>query len=212
MKNFYYTRDYPAEENEAAATDGQDFLQRLVDSGILAAYGKFLKCLPKVIVPKDKESFERLVPKLDELAKNHHGKITAVVDYTKWQSIIDVYLPFFECGHAEEYALLRDIAESTHYFVVSAAKNGQTHIHIMINYFAEIDLYETINEDNIDAFVNTLYTVRRELEQEGRVKEIPGMEEADYKARLKEQIEYDQQHPEEVEDWESDLFDFLMGM
>lgn len=214
MENYYYMRDYRAQKEEAEAEDagGQDILQKLADSGVIAAYDKFLKRMPKVVVQKDKASFERLVPKLDQLAKTHHGKIRAVVDYTKWQSNIDVYLPFFECGHAEEYDLLRDIAENTHYFVVSAAENGQTHIHIMIHYFDEIDLYGTIDESNIDALVDTLYAVRRELEQEGYVRQIPGMDAEDYKAQLKAQIEYDREHPEAVEDWEADLFDFLMGM
>ena len=213
MENIYYTRDYRTEKGEAAersAAEGQEILQRLADSGIVQTYSKFLSRLPKVVVPKDKAAFERLVPKLDRLAQRHHGKIQAVVDYTDWQSNIDVYLPFFECTCPEEYELLRDIAESTNYFVVSA-EGEQTHLHIMINYFDDINLYETIDEENIDELVDTLYAVRLELEQEGYARRVPGIDEADYKADLKEQIEYEIEHPEETEDWIAALFDYLMG-
>lgn len=57
--------------------------------------------LPKTVVEKDKDTYERLLKRCDEMAKIHGGKIYGIVDFENYDSRIVLTLPFFEffAGH-----------------------------------------------------------------------------------------------------------------
>lgn len=62
------------------------------------------------------------------------GKIRGVVDYQKWQSTIDLYLPHFEFCDRESLSLLEEIAKRAEN-VTFCIKEEMMWLSIFISYF-----------------------------------------------------------------------------
>lgn len=158
MENFIFKRDYS--EHGAAPEDvtAEDIVPNPLARNYLKIYGEIMSKLPKIIVPKDKETFERLVPKLDELAKRFGGSIEAGIDYKHWHSYIDLILPFFEIATIADANLLQDIAQNTQDFCVEVHDTNSVRVHIMIHYFEDVipddmnELIEIAKNINIEGF------------------------------------------------------------
>jgi len=136
MENIVFERNY---ENLREADDScGSILEQAIEGGFFEAYGKMMDKIPKVIVPEDKENYEYLLSRCDEFAEKHYGKICGVVDFERWHSQIELYLPMLEFDDEEDMSLLRDIGEKAHYVEITAQPNGGFCVHIMINYFDEI--------------------------------------------------------------------------
>lgn len=140
MENIVFDRDYSEEYKKALESRNSepDILDIAEQTGFWQAYKQMRDSIPKVIVPEDKAAYENLLPRLDALAKRVGGKIHGEVSYDKWQSEINLILPFFEFGDNEEYKLLIDLAFNTHLLTITATEDGNVRIHIMINYFREV--------------------------------------------------------------------------
>ena len=93
---------------------------------------------PKMVVPKDKETFYNLLELLKAYAILHHGKMTATVDCEQWFAKFVLILPFVEFTSIEELKLLSYIGERTHNFSVSSTADGKVRMYIKINYFENI--------------------------------------------------------------------------
>ena len=141
MENIVYEHDYAEEHRkvEERAKQEKDIFDVANDSGFWKAYSEMMDAIPKIIVPEDKAAYEDLLPRLDDLARRLGGKIRGEVRYDKWLSEINVILPYLEFGDEEEYQLFRDLAAKTHLFTVTATEDGQVRVHVMINYFEEIE-------------------------------------------------------------------------
>ena len=140
MENYVFKKDY-SKDTDACSVDvaeSDDIFSSPMIREYLKFHSAFMRKLPKIVVPKDQMTFERLVPKLDELAKKFTGTIEATVDYQQWDSHIIMTLPFFELARDEDRELFMDIAQNTHAFNITATENGNVRIYIMINYFQEI--------------------------------------------------------------------------
>lgn len=140
MENFVFKKGYSKEDD---CIDEKDVTSEdIVPSSIVREYIKFhnlfMRRLPKIVVKKDKETFERVVPKLDKFAKIFNGSIEATVDYEKWDSHIVMTLPFFEIVRDEERELFLDILKNSHGFNITTTEDGKVRIYILINYFEEI--------------------------------------------------------------------------
>lgn len=136
MENIVFERNY---ENSREADDScVSILDQAIEGGFFETYGKMMDKIPKVIVPEDKKNYEYLLERCDEYAKKHYGRISAVVDYERWHSQIELYLPMLEFDDESDMSLLRDIGEKAHYVDISAQPNGGFCLHIMINYFEEV--------------------------------------------------------------------------
>lgn len=149
MENIIYDKDYAearakriAEREKKTPVDIISFAQK---SGFFAEYSRKLQEIPKIIVEQDKIHYEYLLARLDKMADRWGGHIHGEISYEKWESTIDVYLPFFEIATEDERGLLRDISNMTNLFSVQADDKGGVYIHIMINYFEDI-----IDEDDKD--------------------------------------------------------------
>ena len=114
-----------------------DILNQAINGSFFEEYTAAMDAIPKVIVPKDKENFEYLSARCDELAQRHHGYFRSIVDYHKWDSHIEVLLPFAEFGCPEELALLKEIAEKSSSVLFEPVEEG-IRLYIMINYFEEL--------------------------------------------------------------------------
>lgn len=149
MENIVFERDYTETHKKARELHSSEpnVLDVGKQTGFWKAYESMMNAIPKVIVPEDKAAYENLLPRLDALAKRLGGKIRGEVSYDKWQSEINLTLPFFEFGREEDYRLLKDLADKTHLLSVTATDDGQVRVHIMINYFTEIvDTSEITNK------------------------------------------------------------------
>ena len=158
MENYIFRRDYSEQSVAPENITAEDLAPNPLLRSYLKFYGEFMSKVPKIIVPKDKETFERLVPKLDEFAKRFCGSIEAGIDYTHFHSYIDLILPFFEIATEMDAEILQDIAQNTQDFCVEAHDNNRVRVHIMIHYFEDImpsdvnELIEIAKSINLDDF------------------------------------------------------------
>ena len=147
-----YERDYtkcreepPQELKRGAAAIIQEMIRMRSFNG-----GPEIKtCTPKAVIPKDKETFERLTAKFDVLAKRRGGRIKAVVDDQGDHASIEVQLPFWEASYPEEYALLKDVANNTHYFLIQPGKQGGVVLYFVIHYFEIEESPSAISEEEM---------------------------------------------------------------
>lgn len=138
MENEIYERDYQAQENTPENEMANAIFDRAMNGSFLRDYTAAMDAIPKVIVPKDKENYEYLLKRCDEIAKRWHGRIKGTVDYQHWDSRIELALPCMEFGDPEELSLLREIAEKAHLVTFTANESGGINLSIMINYFEEL--------------------------------------------------------------------------
>lgn len=138
MENEIYERDYQAQENTPENEMANAIFDRAMNGSFLRDYTAAMDAIPKVIVPKDKENYEYLLKRCDEIAKRWHGHIKGTVDYQHWDSRIELALPCMEFGDPEELSLLREIAEKAHLVTFTANESGGINLSIMINYFEEL--------------------------------------------------------------------------
>lgn len=135
MKSEIYEMDYSAGRKKSA--EPNPVFDVAVQCGFFERYNQIMCSIPKVIVQKDKQAYEELLPKLDALAKRWHGKIKGIVDYERWDSHIYITLPFFEFSSEQEHALLRELNERAHSLTFTV-EDGAIRLSVTINYFEEI--------------------------------------------------------------------------
>lgn len=136
MENEVFERDYTIEEeNDDSFSD--ELFDQAVSGGFFKTFTETMNRIPKVIVPQDKENYEFLVPLCDEIAKRHHGRIRAVVDYEQWLSYIELHLNFLAFEDPDEMNIMKEIAQRAH-SVTIVAEDGGIFVRVMICYFEEI--------------------------------------------------------------------------
>lgn len=154
MENEIYERDYRAQEKTPEIERANAIFDRAMNGSFLRDYAAAMDAIPKVIVPEDKENYEYLLSRCDEVAKHWHGHIKGVVDYHRWESRIELTLPCVEFGDPEDLSLLREIAEKAHLVTFTANQNGGINLSIMINYFEELMTEEHRGYLEYDAIMN----------------------------------------------------------
>lgn len=154
MENEIYERDYQAQEDTAESKRANAIFDRAMNGSFFRDYAAALDAIPKVIVPKDKENYQYLLKRCDEIAKHWHGHIKGVVDYQHWESRIELALPCVEFGDPEELALLREIAEKAHLVTFTANESGRINMSIVINYFEELITEEQRSYLEYEAIMN----------------------------------------------------------
>lgn len=75
---------------------------------VFQRYCDMVDKVPKIINPQDKENYKYLVNRCDQYAKRHYGRISAVVDYGRWDSKINLYLPMLEFTTEEAIAVISE--------------------------------------------------------------------------------------------------------
>lgn len=139
MDDIIYEQDYRrssslSEEDKRALA----IFDRAMFGSFAKDYTAAMDAIPKVVVPEDKENFDFLLARCDEMAKIKHWKVRGVVDYHKWFSYIDVIMPLAEFDDADSLDLLREIAARATTVSFYSQENGNVKLHIMINYFREL--------------------------------------------------------------------------
>ena len=155
MENIVFERDY---EEEHRQQDGNDTASAIfeiaTDGGFIAAYADAMQVIPKVVVPADKENYEYLLQRSDELAQRWGGKVRGVVNYEKWEATIDLLLPFAEFCDRDDLNLLKEFADKSHSITFQTNDDGRLRIHIFILYFEEIadknEIFESILRNRPD--------------------------------------------------------------
>lgn len=142
MDNIVYEKDYSQTHHEklpeGILTLTQQYHDALVGSEVLKDYGERLKQIPKVIVEQDKENYEYLLDKLDELAQQRGGRIKGIVSYEDWEAHIYVELPFLEIIEDDARDLLREMTGRAQRITITGLENGWIRLSIGIDYFAEV--------------------------------------------------------------------------
>ncbi len=140
MDNIVFKRNYMGEEHSLKLCINENNAYFISESArdYIHFQTKIFERLPKIIIEKDKETFERVVPKLDKFTQDHSGIIEATVDYKKWDSHIIMLLPFMEFDSKDDFELFSDITQNSHSFSISVTDEGLLRVYILINYFDEI--------------------------------------------------------------------------
>lgn len=69
MENIVFERDYEEEHRQQDGNDAASAIFEIAtDGGFIAAYADAMQVIPKVVVPADKENYEYLLQRSDELA------------------------------------------------------------------------------------------------------------------------------------------------
>lgn len=106
MDNTVFERNYekPQEDMEYCTA----VFEQAVEGGFFQRYFDMVDKVPKTINPQDKENYKYLVNRCDQYAKRHYGRISAVVDYARWDSKINLYLPMLEFTTEEAIAVISE--------------------------------------------------------------------------------------------------------
>lgn len=72
-----YSEEYKKRRKKSESND-TDFLEQLNSNPIIAMIRELDSLLPKTVVEKDKDTYERLLKRCDEMAKIHGGKIYGI--------------------------------------------------------------------------------------------------------------------------------------
>lgn len=137
MDDIIFEQDYTRYEKTPETERAEAIFDQAIEGGFFKAFADAMDNIPKVIVPEDKQNYEYLLDRLDAVAKRKHGRIRGIVDYHKWESHIEVFLPFLGFESPEDRVLMKEIAEKAHAVTVSPHKDG-VRLYIMINYFEEL--------------------------------------------------------------------------
>lgn len=135
-ENYVFYRDY-RDNKEKMIEDKKsraESIKNLCGNGLIDAFDSLYK-IPKVAIPKNAITFERLVHQLDNFTKLSQGTIKAVIDYFRWVSYIEIYLPFLDFCTEKDFELLRDISQNTNAFFVTSTESGGICLWLLIHYF-----------------------------------------------------------------------------
>lgn len=137
MDDIIFERDYRTTEDQSSDSAYGAIFDRAIEGGFFKAYADAMDQIPKVIVPEDQANYEYLLDRLDKLVQRRHGRIYGKVDYHKWVSRIEVYLPFLAFEDDDELVLMKEIAEKADAVTVEAHEEG-VRLYISIDYFDEL--------------------------------------------------------------------------
>ncbi len=137
MEDIIFEQDYTRYEKTPETERAEAIFNQAIDGGCFKAFADAMDKIPKIIVQKDKENYEYLLDRLDAVAKRKHGRIRGIVDYHKWESHIEVFLPFLGFESPEDLELMKEIADKAHAVTASPYEDG-VRLYVMINYFEEL--------------------------------------------------------------------------
>ena len=161
MENIIYEKDYSANYQEEK--EMPDVIKLLKEKGFFDFYGTMMNGLPKRVVEKDKETYERVLQKCDLYAQRIHGKVYGIVDYKKWEAHIYLTVPFWEMADEEDRAFWRDIVENVSTVCVESAEDGGVVVKMLINYFEEF-LDQDMPDEEVQAILaKAMQAVGKEL-------------------------------------------------
>lgn len=162
MENIIYERDY-SEVYRPPCKNGNittSVISLLEDRGFFRFYGAFVDQIPKMVVPENRRTYERLLKRCDEWAQQNGGKIYAIIDYEKWDSKIKLTLPFVEFVLDDEMELLQDIAQNTRSVCFDLSDDGNSIVMtIFISYFEEIP----IDENDMETMLSLAAAAKEQL-------------------------------------------------
>lgn len=227
MENEIYEKDYTCPEEETASYHRTEmeyiFRQRIAESEFVRKFDEKFKSIPRMINPKQKTTYNRLLNVMDGYAMKHNGHIKGIVDYKNWSAHIYITLPFFEFTNDEDYELLKEIRDNSYRLTFSTTDEGFIRLSIAIEYFYELE--------NVDELVDKLYNEDEQLREirdeirKAQVEEVlnmphvkaflkrnaeaTGLTEKEVFDRMMEIIE---KEPERVEQWFKDQQAKIDGM
>ena len=144
MENVVYERDYKtqyqSEPESSMLTFRTSVYEAAKESGFFSEFKNKIQFYPRIVVPKSKANYEYLLPRLDALARNLGGSIHAEINYQRWESYIELELPFLDFSCYRGYDLLTDIVKKTDGLSITATEDGWIRVLAHIDYFREIGI------------------------------------------------------------------------
>ena len=144
MENVVYERDYTTRYQSNPKSSMPTFKTAIYEaakeSELFSEFKNKIQFYPRMVVPKNKANYEYLLPRLDALARNLGGVIHAEINYQRWESFIELDLPFLDFSRHTGYDLLTDIAKKTDSLSITATEDGGIRVLAHIDYFIEIGI------------------------------------------------------------------------
>lgn len=227
MENEIYERDYTCPDEDTASFQrgvlDSELRQHIMTSEFVRKFDEKFKSMPRMVNPKQKLLYERLLKRMDGFALKHDGYIKGVISYKNWDAHIYVVLPFFEFSDDEQYEILKDITNNSYRLTFSVTEEGLIQLSIAIEYFEELeDVSKMINELYAEDEELSAILEERKRAHEAEVLSMPhvkaflkrnaeatGLTEQEVFERMMDIIENE---PERVEQWFKDQDKKIDGM
>lgn len=161
MDSFRYERDYRSQKQAAvrAIINSEDFPARLEQLRLREKnWARIERALKKKVIPETKEAFDRILLKLDELAKQAGGKICAKIPTDGTVARIDYTVSFFQMSPElcpEEMTLLQDILEHCSFVTLKPSIEGGITLELEFEYF-ELSVDDAELDDETIALIQGL--------------------------------------------------------
>lgn len=169
LQDVIYEHDYADQVNllrEMSHTEvGEQAWKYAVDEGVMKTIGERFRDLPHIIIPRNKEVFEKCEKLLDKMAFHRGGHIKSVISYDSFDAYIYLELPFFEFL-GESMNTLRYISENVRAVTITSLENGCIRISVRVNYFEDIGDKDAIIDEEIGSHPELVDMLMRKREEE----------------------------------------------
>lgn len=154
LQDIIYEHDYADQVKqlrEMTHTEvGEQAWNYAVDEGVMKTIGVRFRELPHIIIPRNKEIFEKCEQLLDRMAFHRGGHIKSVISYDSFDAYIYLDLPFFEFFE-DSMETLRYISENVRSVTITPIKNGHIRISVRVNYFEDIGDKDAIIDEEVSS-------------------------------------------------------------
>lgn len=162
LESIIFEKDYSVDTQEKP--EMPEILTKLKETGFFSFYGTLMQQIPKEIIEKDKETYERVLQSCDLYAQRMHGKVYGIVDYEKWESHIYLTVPFLELVDDEDREIWKDIVENVGTICVETTEDGKVRIRILIDYFREVIDPDISDEELRNILVKAMQATGKDLD------------------------------------------------
>ena len=169
LQDVIYEHDYADQVKqlrEMSHTEvGEQAWNYAVDEGVMKTIGERFRALPHIIIPRNKEIFEKCEKLLDRMAFHRGGHIKSVISYDSFDAYIYLELPFFEF-YGESMETLRYISDNVRSVTITPSKNNHIRISVRVNYFEDIGDKDAIIDEEVGSHHELVDMLVRKREEE----------------------------------------------
>ena len=169
LQDVIYEHDYADQVKqlrEMSHTEvGEQAWNYAVDEGVMKTIGERFRALPHIIIPRNKEIFEKCEKLLDRMAFHRGGHIKSVISYDSFDAYIYLELPFFEF-YGESMETLRYISDNVRSVTITPSKNNHIRISVRVNYFEDIGDKDAIIDEEVGSHPELVDMLVRKREEE----------------------------------------------
>lgn len=137
MEKQFFERDYRVDEAEVLRSGGSEFFGQLTQKGFFKEMAAYIDAIPKHVSEEGRQTYEQLLAKCDEMAKQGGGQVKGVISEGPGSASIQVTLPAFEFTDSEEMALINEITSKASSIAFYLGDDKCIRMRLDIEYFVD---------------------------------------------------------------------------